>query len=54
MAADKLELEPPSLPHKRKRPKRFESGSAEAEFFDSPKTHFEVAYFEAHVNLRTI
>jgi len=47
MAADKLELEPPSLPHKRKRPKRFDSGTAQAEFFDSSKAYFKVSYFEA-------
>ena len=42
-----MELEPPSLPRKRKRPKRFESGTAQAESFDSPKAYFKVSYFEA-------
>ena len=45
MAADKLKLEPPSLPRKRKRPKRFESGSAEAKLFDSPKAYCKVVYY---------
>lgn len=47
MTAEKLELEPPSLPRKRKRPKRFESGTAQAKFLDSPKAYFKVSYFEA-------
>lgn len=47
MTADKLDLEPPRLPHKRRVPKRFETGSTEREFVDSPKQHFKVAYFEA-------
>jgi len=47
MAADKLELEAPSLPRKRKRPKIFESGTAQAKFFDSPKAYLKVSYFEA-------
>ena len=39
-AAEKLNLEPPSLPHQRKRPKRYESGLAAA------RTYYIVAYFE--------
>ena len=46
MTADKLDVEPPTLPRKRKRPQRYESGSAEPEFHDSPKAYFKVSYFE--------
>ena len=45
-AAEKLNLEPPSLPRQRKRPKRYESGLAEAEFHDAAHTYYRVAYFE--------
>ena len=45
-AAEKLNLEPPSLPRQRKRPKRYESGLAEAEFHDTACTYYRVAYFE--------
>ena len=46
MTADKLDVEPPTLPRKRKRPQRYEGGSAEPEFHDSPKAYFKVSYFE--------
>ena len=46
-AAEKLNLEPPSLPRQRKRPKRYESGLAAAEFHDASRTYYKVAYFEA-------
>ena len=45
--AEKLNLEPPSLPRQQKRPKRYESGLAAAEFHDTARTYYKVAYFEA-------
>ena len=46
ICVDKLHLDPPSLPHQRKRCRRYESGLAEAEFHDSACTYYEAAYFE--------
>lgn len=47
MSADKLSLDPPSLPRKRRCPSRFETGLAEPEYHDSPKSLFKASYFEA-------
>ena len=44
--ADELEIGPPELPRKRKRPARFDSGIAEHEFPTEIKTHYRQIYFE--------
>ena len=45
--ASKLDISEPSLPRQRKVPRRFESGSAQAEFPDSPISHYRKIYYEA-------
>ena len=45
--ADKLEIAPPELPRKRKRPSRFDDGNAEHEFPAEVKTNYRQIYFEA-------
>ena len=42
-----LEIDEPCLPRKRKVPKRFEDGDAEAEFPKSPADYYRRIYFEA-------
>ena len=44
--ADKLEIGPPELPRKRRRPTRF-FGNAEPEFPTEAKSHYRQIYFEA-------
>lgn len=43
----KLDVNEPELPRKRKLPKRFEDGNAEPEFSSDCKQHFRQQYFEA-------
>ena len=47
IARQKLDVNDPELPRKRKLPKRFEDGSAEPEFSSDCKQHFRQQYFEA-------
>ena len=46
MAAE-LEVSDPVLPRNRKVPKRFEEGSAPAEFHSTPKDLYRQVYYEA-------
>ena len=45
--ATELDIPEPSLPRKRKRPSRFESGNAPPEFPESPKLHYRQLYFNS-------
>ena len=47
MLVTKFDVSEPSLPRKRKCPRRYEEGSAEAEFSSSVKDHYRRQYFEA-------
>ena len=47
MTAKNHDLNSPTLPRRRKTPKRFETGTAAAEFPVSPRDYFRVQYFEA-------
>ena len=47
MLATKFDVSEPSLPRKRKRPRWYEGGSAEAEFSSSVQDHYRRQYFEA-------
>ena len=49
-ARQKLDVNEPELPRKRKLPRRFEDGNAEPEFSSDCKQHFHKEYFEA-INL---
>jgi len=46
-AIERLEVEEPQLPRRRKVPRRFEQGSAPAESAGSPKEEYRRVYFEA-------
>lgn len=46
MASD-VNVNNPTLPRKRKVPKRFEQGDAPAEFHSTPKNHYRQVYYEA-------
>lgn len=46
-AREALDVEAPRVPRKRKVPRRFEDGHAEAEFCDDPKILFRKQYYEA-------
>lgn len=45
--AEDLDADPPILPRRRKRPKKYDQGSAEPEYPESPKASFRASYFEA-------
>ena len=45
--AQKLNISKPTLPRKRKAPKRFEVGTGEAEFHASVENHYRAIYYEA-------
>ena len=42
-----LDVEEPKLPRKRKVPRRYEEGTADAEYFDDCKAHYRQQYYEA-------
>lgn len=46
LSSKSLDLPEPSLPRKRKMPKRFESGQVEASFHTSPDQYFKQIYYE--------
>ena len=45
--ASQCDVTEPILPRQRKMPKRYEQGTAEAEFLSSPKSYYKRIYFEA-------
>ena len=45
--ASELDVSEAKLPRKRKVPRRYDSGHAEAEFHSSPKSHYRQIYYEA-------
>ena len=47
LKANKLGVNEPQLPRRRKLPRRFDDGSSGGEFPSPPKAHFKQAYFEA-------
>ena len=45
--ATTLDLPEPQLPHRRKIPRRYETGSAEPEYASSPYAYYKTVYYEA-------
>ena len=43
----RFDVQPPSLPKKRKMPRRFETGASSGDFHTTPEYHYRQIYYEA-------